>query len=90
MVFLKALQKKGVIGGNLPLNLYYKILSYGAIEPPHFIAYMTAKVKPIFSSELHCNLSGEMQLTDNLAFEDFPEGDELNQEWFMFLLQNQY
>jgi len=75
---------------NIPLNLYYKILSYGAIEPLHFIAYNTAKVKPIFSNELNCNISGEIQLRENIEFEDFPEGDELNQEWFMFLLSQQY
>lgn len=75
---------------NIPMNLYYKILTYGAIEPPHFIAYKTAIIKPIFSNELNCNLSGEMKLRENIEFEDFPEGDELNEEWFMFLLQNQY
>lgn len=87
MLLKKPLQKKEVI---LPLNLYYKILTYGAIEPPHFIAYKTAIIKPIFSNELNCNISGEIKLIDNVEFEDFPEGDELNQEWFMFLLQNQY
>jgi len=74
---------------NLPIELYYKILSYGAIQPPHFIAFKTAKVKPIFSNELNCNISGEIKLYPNTEFEDFPE-DELNQEWFMFLLHSQY
>ena len=70
---------------NIPLNLYYKILTYGAIEPPHFIAFKTAKVKPIFSCELNCNLSGEMKLIGG-GYEE----NDLNEEWFMFLLSQQY
>lgn len=75
---------------NIPLNLYYKLINYGIYEPPHFIAFKTALIKPIFSNELNCNISGEMKLIDNVEFEDFPEGDELNEAWFMFLIENQY
>jgi len=70
---------------NIPMNLYYKILTYGAIEPPHFIAYKTAIIKPIFSNELNCNLSGEIQLIGG-GYEE----NDLNEEWFMFLLSQQY
>ena len=76
---------------NLPIKLYYKILNYGAIEPPHLVAFKTAKVKPIFNNELNCNISGEIKLEENTEFEDFPDDDlnSLNEEWFMFLLLNQ-
>ena len=69
---------------NIPIHLYYKILTYGAILPPHFIAYTTAKIKPIFSNELNCNISGEIKLIDNL------DEEELNEAWFMYLIENQY
>lgn len=70
---------------NIPINLYYKILTYGAIEPPHFIAFKTAIIKPIFSNELNCNISGEIKLEGG-GYEE----NDLNQEWFEFLLSQQY
>jgi len=70
---------------NIPINLYYKILTYGAIEPPHFIAFKTAIIKPIFSNELNCNISGEIKLIGG-GYEE----NDLNQEWFEFLLSQQY
>ena len=74
---------------NLPIELYYKLINYGIYEPPHYIAFKTAIIRPIFSNELNCNISGEIKL-HTTEFEDTVLEDELNQEWFMFLLQNQY
>ena len=67
---------------SLPLELYYKILNFGAIEPPHFVAYKTATIRPIFSCELYSNISEDsITLVDN-------DDDEMNtdEEYFLFLL----
>lgn len=70
---------------NLPIDLYYKILSYGAIEPPHVKAIKNKlNLRPIFNCELNSNVSGTIKLNN----EDF-DLEELNQEWFMYLLMNQ-
>ena len=67
---------------SLPIELYYKILNYGAVVPLHFTAYKTAKVRPIFSCELNSNLSDN----NELILEE--SDDELNtdEEYYMFLL----
>lgn len=85
MLLKKPLQKKGVGGGNLPLHLYYKILTYGAIESPSFVAYKTAIIRPIFSNELNCNITGKIKLEGG-GYEE----NDLNEEWFGFLLSQQY
>ena len=70
---------------NLPIELYYKILSYGAIEPPHVIAIKDkSNLRPIFNCELNSNITGTIKLKD-----DDDDLESLNQEWFMFLLMNQ-
>lgn len=84
MLLKKPLQKKGVGGGNLPLHLYYKILTYGVIEPPHYKAYKTG-IRIITSNELNCNLSGEIKLEGG-GYEE----NDLNDEWFQFLMEQQY
>jgi hypothetical protein len=58
----------------IPLELYYKILNYGAIEPSHLVAYKTAKIRPIFSCELNCNLTGVIKLLTE-------DEIDLNEEW---------
>tara|TARA_R110000824_G_scaffold6732_1_gene31078 strand:+ start:269 stop:559 length:291 start_codon:yes stop_codon:yes gene_type:complete len=78
----------------LPIELYYKLINYGIYEPPHYVAYKTAKIRPIFNCELNCNLSGEIKLSPLTEFEDYPEND-LDAEWLafnenpMYYLQNQ-
>jgi len=70
---------------NLPIELYYKLINYGIYEPPHFIAYKTAIIRPIFSNELNCNISGEIKLEGG-GYEE----NDLNNEWLLFLIENQY
>lgn len=70
---------------NLPIELYYKILLYGAIEPLHVKAIKDkSNLRPIFNCELNSNISGTIKLKD-----DEIDLEELNQQWFMFLLMNQ-
>jgi len=69
---------------NLPIELYYKILSYGAIQPPHLIAYKTG-IRVITSNELNCKLSGTIKLKGG-GYEE----NDLNEEWFLFLLSQKY
>ncbi len=70
---------------NLPIDLYYKLINYGIYEPPHYIAFKTAIIKPIFSNELNCNISGEIKLEGG-GYEE----NDLNEEWLLFLIENQY
>lgn len=60
---------------SIPIEIYYKLINYGIYQPPHYLAYKNATIRPIFSNELNCNISGEpiVLLTD--------EEIELNQEW---------
>ena len=76
---------------SIPIEIYYKLINYGIFEPPHYIAYKTAKCRPIFSNELNCKLDEEIKLLSD-------EQIELNEEWEafnnadydpMFYLQNQ-
>lgn len=70
---------------NLPIELYYKILLYGAIEPPHVKAIKDkSNLRHIFNCELNSNISGTIKLND-----DEFNLETLNQEWFMYLLMNQ-
>ena len=77
---------------SLPIELYYKILNYGAIEPPHLVAYKTAKIRPIFSNELNCNISGNIKLNEEMDLFAVFDGVEINlmsdldAEYYMFLL----
>tara|TARA_R110000764_G_scaffold10850_8_gene33006 strand:- start:229 stop:501 length:273 start_codon:yes stop_codon:yes gene_type:complete len=77
---------------SLPIELYYKILNYGAIEPPHLVAYKTAKIRPIFSNELNCNISGNIKLNEEMdlfaVFDDVEINlmSDLDAEYYMFLL----
>lgn len=78
----------------LPLELYYKILNYGAIEPPHVVAYKTAKIRPIFTCELNSNLTDNIpfKLNEEMDLFEVFDGVEINQmtdidaEYYMFLL----
>ena len=70
---------------NLPIELYYKLINYGIYEPPHYIAFKTAIIRPIFSNELNCNISGEIKLEGG-GYEE----NDLNNEWLLFLIENQY
>jgi hypothetical protein len=76
----------------IPLEIYYKILNYGAIEPSHLVAYKTAKIKPIFSCELNCKISGTIKLNENIELFDIFDTHDINQmtdldaEYYMFLL----
>ena len=70
---------------NLPIELYNKIILYGAIEPPHVKAIKDpSNLKPVFNCELNSNISGTIKLND-----DEYNLEALNQEWFMYLLMNQ-
>jgi len=57
----------------LPIEIYHKLINYGIYEPPHFIAYKTAQIRPIFSCELNCKLSGTIEIPT------------LEQEWDRFI-----
>tara|TARA_R110002020_G_scaffold181364_2_gene376189 strand:+ start:49 stop:345 length:297 start_codon:yes stop_codon:yes gene_type:complete len=80
----------------LPIEIYYKLINYGIYEPPHFIAYKTAKIRPIFNCELNSNITDNqiLKLSPLTEFEDYPEND-LDAEWLafqenpMYYLQNQ-
>ena len=73
------------IFGNLPIEIINKILLYAPIQPPHFIAYKTG-IRIITSCELNSNLSsGEIKLIDEER-----GGNDLEEEWFMYLLSEQY
>jgi len=70
---------------NLPIELYYKILTYGAIEPSHVIAIKDkSNLRPIFNCELNSNITGTIQLNEGY------EEDELNNEWLLFLITQEY
>tara|TARA_R110001632_G_scaffold61471_2_gene148285 strand:+ start:936 stop:1154 length:219 start_codon:yes stop_codon:yes gene_type:complete len=69
---------------NLPIELYYKLITYGIYEPPHYIAYKTG-IRVITSCELNCKLSGTIKLEGG-GYEE----NDLNEEWFLFLLSQEY
>ena len=74
---------------SLPIELYYKILTYGVIEPLHLVAYKTAKIRPIFGCELNCNLIDNVpiKLNDDLfRGEDLTTLTGIDAEYYMFLL----
>ena len=67
---------------SLPIELYYKILNFGAVEPPHYVAYKTSKIRPVFSCELQSNIStGFITLVED-------NEDQLNTDeaYYLFLL----
>ena len=69
----------------LPMEIVNKILMYAPIQPLHFLAYKTG-IRIITSCELNSNLSlGEIKLIGGGRYEN-----ELNDEWFMYLLSQQY
>ena len=69
----------------LPIEIINKILMYAPIQPLHFLAYKTG-IRIITSCELNSNLSlGEIKLIGGGRYEN-----ELNDEWFMYLLSQQY
>jgi hypothetical protein len=63
----------------IPMEIYYKILNYGAIEPPHFVAYKTAKIRPVFTCELNCRISGTIKLNET-------ELNDVDVEYYLFLI----
>ena len=65
---------------NIPLEIYRKIILYGAIVPLHYTAYKTATIRPIFSNELNCNLTGTITLDE----EEELTGVDL--EYYQYLL----
>ena len=69
---------------NLPMDIVNKIMLFAPIQPPHFLAYKTG-VRMITSCELNCNLSGTIKLEGGGYDEN-----ALNEEWFLFLLSQQY
>ena len=73
---------------NIPIHIYRKIILYGAIVPLHYTAYKTAKIKPIFSNELNCKLSGTITLNED-PMDIFNGTIVLNgtdAEYYLFLL----
>jgi hypothetical protein len=73
---------------NIPLEIYRKIILYGAIVPLHYTAYKTAISRPIFSNELNCNLSGTITLNEDEE-EEQEQLTGLDLEYYYFLLNNQ-
>jgi len=69
---------------NLPMDIVNKIMLFAPIEPPHYLAYKTG-IRIITSCELNCKLSGTIKL-DGGGYEE----NELNDEWFLFLLSQEY
>tara|TARA_R110001606_G_scaffold108524_5_gene233643 strand:+ start:8210 stop:8449 length:240 start_codon:yes stop_codon:yes gene_type:complete len=67
----------------LPMDLVNKIMSYQPIESPSMKAYKSATIRPIFSNELNCNISGEITLSDEPYWEGLTGVDA---EYYMFLL----
>tara|TARA_R110000787_G_scaffold262664_2_gene368294 strand:- start:423 stop:629 length:207 start_codon:yes stop_codon:yes gene_type:complete len=65
---------------NIPLEIYRKIILYGAIVPLHYTAYKTATIRPIFSNELNCNLTGTITLDEEEELTD------LDLEYYQYLL----
>ena len=68
----------------LPMEIVNNILMYAPIQPLHFLAYKTG-IRIITSCELNSNLSsGEIKLIDER------DENDLDEEWFMYLLSQQY
>tara|TARA_R110000803_G_scaffold69193_2_gene131431 strand:- start:612 stop:851 length:240 start_codon:yes stop_codon:yes gene_type:complete len=68
----------------LPMDLVNKIMLFAPIQPPHFLAYKTG-IRIITLCELNCKLSGTIKLEGG-GYEE----NELNEEWFLFLLSQEY
>ena len=66
----------------LPMDIVNKILLYSPIQPPHYLAYKNG-IRIITSCELNSNLSGTIKLLGG-------EENDLNEEWFLFLLSQEY
>jgi len=77
MVLLKIYQ-------NLPMDIINKILLFAPLQPPHFLAYKNG-IRIITSCELNSNLSGTFKLNGGGR-----EENDLNEEWFLFLLSQEY
>tara|TARA_R110001592_G_scaffold182498_3_gene425775 strand:- start:20013 stop:20243 length:231 start_codon:yes stop_codon:yes gene_type:complete len=73
---------------NIPLEIYRKIILYGAIVPLHYTAYKTATIRPIFSNELNCNLTGTITLDEEDDLFDLFEGQltGVDLEYYQYLL----
>ena len=69
---------------NLPMDIVNKIMLFAPIQPPHFLAYKTG-IRIITSCELNSNLSGTIKLLGG-GYEE----NDLNEEWFHFLLSQEY
>mgnify|MGYP003677344489 FL=1 len=69
---------------HLPMDIVNKILLYSPINPPHYLAYKKG-IRIITSCELNCNLSGKIKLEGG-GYEE----NDLNEEWFLYLLSQQY
>ena len=68
----------------LPMDIVNKIMLFAPIQPPHFLAYKTG-IRIITLCELNCKLSGTIKLEGG-GYEE----NELNNEWFLFLLSQEY
>tara|TARA_R110000744_G_scaffold152379_1_gene266393 strand:- start:275 stop:514 length:240 start_codon:yes stop_codon:yes gene_type:complete len=68
----------------LPIDIVNKIMLFAPIQPPHFLAYKTG-IRIITLCELNCKLSGTIKLEGG-GYEE----NELNEEWFLFLLSQEY
>lgn len=74
---------------NIPIHIYRKIILYGAVVPLHYTAYKTAKIKPVFTNELNCNLTGTITLNEDDPMDIFDDYDNLtgtDAEYYLFLL----
>ena len=69
---------------SLPIELYYKILNFGIIEPLHYVAYKTAKIRPVFSCELNSNICKEIITLDEENDENYNIDVEYYQGPFSF------
>ena len=75
---------------NIPIHIYRKIILYGAVVPLHYTAYKTAKIKPVFTNELNCNLSGTITLNEDDPMEYGEDNlTALDAEYYLFLLNHQ-
>ena len=68
----------------LPIDIVNKIMLFAPIQPPHFLAYKTG-IRIITLCELNCKLSGTIKLEGG-GYEE----NDLNEEWFLFLLSQEY
>lgn len=69
----------------LPMDLVNKIMSYQPIESPAMLAFISADIREIKDNELWCKVEGDIKLLPDDDMED-----ELNTEWFHFLIAEHY